>query len=77
MRDTRPYGSLSVKVGTEVTWTSACFALCSITFKSGDIDSGPMVKGDTFKHAFSVPGSCPYYCQFDPAEMTGTIIVTN
>jgi hypothetical protein len=76
MHDTRPYGYLEVKVGTEVIWTSECFGLCSVTFRSGEIDSGPMNKGDTFKHTFSVPGSYPYYCQFDPPEMIGTIIVT-
>jgi plastocyanin len=76
MRDTRPYGTLEVKVGTEVIWTSACFGPCTITF-SGGVDSGPMKTGDTFRRTFSVPGSYPYYCQFDPEEMTGTIIVTN
>jgi plastocyanin len=30
-----------------------------------------------FKHAFDVAGSYPYYCQYDPSEMVGTIIVTN
>jgi hypothetical protein len=76
MRDARPYGTLEVKVGTEVIWTSTCFGPCTVTFRSGEIDSGEMAKGDTFKHTFDVPGSYPYYCQFDPAEMTGTIIVT-
>lgn len=76
MHDGVSYGTLEVKVGTEVIWTSGCFAVCSITFRTIGIDSGPMNKGDTFKHTFDVPGSYPYYCQFDPAEMTGTIIVT-
>lgn len=76
MRDTIPYGTLEVKVGTEVIWTSRCFGPCSITFKSVAVDSGPMKTGDTFKHTFDVPGSYAYYCQFDPAEMVGTIIVT-
>lgn len=77
MRDFIPYGSHEVKVGTEVIWTSQCFALCTVTFRSAAIDSGPMNTGDTFKHTFDVAGSYPYYCQYDPAEMVGTIIVTN
>ncbi|MFI5262828.1 MAG: hypothetical protein ACHQZR_09775 [Candidatus Limnocylindrales bacterium] len=77
MRDGYPYGTLSIRVGTEVIWTSACLlGPCTVTFRNGEIDSGRMNPGDTFKHTFSVPGSYPYYCQFDPSEMTGTIIVT-
>jgi plastocyanin len=76
MHDNISYGTLEVKVGTEVIWTSRCFSLCTITFRTGGVDSGLMKTGDTFKHTFDVPGSYQYYCQFDPAEMIGTIIVT-
>ncbi len=77
MRDQIAYGVRSIKVGTKVTWTSACFAVCTVTFKTIPVDSGPMSKGDTFSHVFEEPGSYDYYCQFDPAEMKGTIIVTS
>jgi plastocyanin len=77
MHDRISYGTLEVRVGTEVIWTSQCFTPCTITFITGGVDSGPMNKGDTFKHTFDVPGSYKYYCQYDPEEMTGTIIVTN
>lgn len=77
MRDQITYGTLEVKVGTKVTWTSQCFGLCTVTFRNGGPDSGPMSKGETFTLTFDVPGSFQYYCQFDPTEMVGTIIVTN
>lgn len=76
MHDRISYGTRQVKVGTEVTWTSACFTPCTITFTTIPVDSGNMAKGGTFSHTFTEPGSYPYYCQFDPTEMKGTIIVT-
>jgi plastocyanin len=77
MRDLIPYGTHEIKVGTEVIWTNKCYGLCTVTFKTAPIDSGPMTNGDTFKHTFDVAGSYPYYCQYDPVDMVGTIIVTD
>jgi plastocyanin len=71
------YGTHQVKVGTQVTWTDTCAGPCSITFTTIPVDSGAMVHGGTFSHTFSEAGSFPFYCQFDPTEMKGTIIVTN
>ena len=76
MRDSIPYGTHQVKVGTEVVWTSACVGPCTITFTTIPVDSGTMVNGGTFSHTFTDPGSYPYHCEFDPVEMQGTIIVT-
>ena len=76
MRDTIPYGTHEVKVGTTVTWTDTCFTPCTVTFNTIPVDSGNMSNGDTFSHTFTDPGSYPYHCQFDPGEMKGTIIVT-
>jgi len=71
VRDTIPYGTRHVKVGTTVTWTDTCAGPCTVTFNTIPVTSGTMVKGDTFSHTFTDPGNYPYHCEFDPAEMQG------
>lgn len=76
MSDGVSYGTHQIKVGAEVTWTSKCYGPCTITFTTIPVGSGTMVRGGTFSHTFTDPGSYPYHCEFDPTEMQGTIIVT-
>jgi plastocyanin len=76
MDDLVAYGAHQVKAGTTVTWTSECYGPCTITFSTIPVNSGTMNRHDTFSHTFSEPGSFPYHCDFDPADMQGTIIVT-
>ncbi len=72
--------SLSVKVGTTVTWTNQDAASHTVT--SGDPSAGPsgtfdssLIKpGDTFKHAFTTAGTTSYFCTVHP-WMTGKVIV--
>ena len=76
MRDAIAYGTREVKAGTTVTWTDTCYGPCTITFNTIPVNSGTMATNGTFSHTFNDPGTYPYRCDFDPAEMTGTIIVT-
>jgi plastocyanin len=69
--------TLTIKVGTEVTWSNINCAGCTVTFPSLSLDSGPMATGTTFKHTFSEAGSFAFHCRLDPDVMQGTIIVTD
>ena len=37
--------------------------------------SGPLSEGESFSYTFTVAGTYPYYCEFHPSVMTGTVIV--
>ncbi|MGI0101776.1 MAG: cupredoxin domain-containing protein [Nitrosotalea sp.] len=72
--------SLSVKVGTTVTWTNQDAAAHTVTSgdpsagPSGTFDSGLIKPGNTFKYTFTTPGTTSYFCTIHP-WMTGKIIV--
>jgi len=64
--------TLTVAVGTTVTWTnqdSATHKINSNTFNSSDLS-----KGATFSYTFQTPGTYDYSCSIHP-YMTGKIIV--
>lgn len=62
---------LTVKAGTTVTWTNEDPVEHTV---SGDgWDSGPISKGQTFKHTFDKAGTYSYQCTIHPT-MTGKVI---
>ena len=67
--------SLTVKVGTTVTWTNQDSAPHTITSDAGDWDSGQLSNGQSFSHTFDQAGTFAYHCSVHPS-MTGTIVVT-
>jgi plastocyanin len=68
--------SLTVKVGTKVTWTNNDNAQHNVTSDDGGFESsGNLSKGQTYLVTFSTAGSYPYHCSIHPS-MTGTIVVT-
>lgn len=67
--------SLTVAVGTTVTWTNQDSADHTITSDAGDWDSGRLSQGQSFSHTFDQAGTWPYSCAIH-ASMKGTIIVT-
>lgn len=68
-------GSLSVKVGTTVTWNwGGVYAAHSVTFDDGP-DSGQKVSG-TYSRTFSAEGAFTYQCTVHGAAMAGTVTVT-
>ena len=67
-------GTLTVPVGTTVTWTNLDSASHTSTATGGEWDSGNLSQGESFSHAFTTAGSFDYACSYHP-NMTGTIVV--
>ena len=66
--------SLTVKVGTRITWTNHDSTAHTATADQGSFDSGTINSGQSETIEFSRPGKYPYHCAFH-AFMTGTITV--
>lgn len=69
--------SMSIKVGTTVTWTNNTGAPHTVTSDSGDPASfnGSVGGGATFSFTFTTPGTYQYHCNIHP-YMAATITVT-
>jgi plastocyanin len=67
--------TVTVKVGTKVTWTNQDSTAHTVTFDTGDTKSGNIAQGATFEQTFSSAGSLTYHCSIHPS-MTGTVTVT-
>jgi len=67
--------SISVTVGTTVTWTNEDGTAHTVTFDSGGVDSGHLATGATYSRTFDAPGTFAYHCAIHPS-MTGTVTVT-
>lgn len=69
--------TITVKVGTTVTWTNTASIAHTTTSDSGDAvswDSSAMNPNTTFKFTFTKAGTYTYHCAIHP-EMMGKIIV--
>ena len=66
--------SLTVPVGTTVTWANADTVTHQIKWSDGGPGSNPLAPGATYTRTFTVAGIYPYSCAIH-ASMTGTIIV--
>lgn len=70
-------GTLTVKVGTTVTWTNEDSAPHTVTSDSGSLLNSPRLsQGQSFSFTFTEVGSTSYHCAIHPM-MKGTVIVTN
>ncbi|UWE11194.1 cupredoxin domain-containing protein [Actinacidiphila bryophytorum] len=69
--------SLTVKVGTKVTWTNEDSDAHTVTSdgSGGPLNSKAMNTGDTFSYTFTKPGTYKYLCTIHPF-MTATVTVT-
>jgi amicyanin len=69
--------SVSVAVGTTVTWTNDDTAPHTVTVSSGPVtfSSPTLQKGDTYSFTFTTPGTYSYYCAVHPS-MVAKVIVT-
>ncbi len=71
---------LTVRVGTNVTWTNQDDILHTATSGAtpgtadGKFDGQMDGRGKSFSHAFDQPGRYPYFCNRH-TSMTGTIVV--
>ncbi len=67
--------TITVKVGTTVTWTNNDSAPHTITADDGSFNSGDIGQGKTYSHTFSSAGTFPYHCTVHPF-MKATVVVT-
>lgn len=72
-------GTLTVKVGTTVTWRNNEDAPHTVTADDGSFGSNTLGQGDTFSFTFTEAGTFDYHCQFHGGAghsgMSGTIVV--
>jgi plastocyanin len=66
--------SLTVPVGTTVTWTNNDTAAHTVTAAGGAFDSGNLSPGQSFSFTFDQAGSFAYACNYHP-NMQGTVVV--
>jgi len=73
-------GSITVRVGSTVTWTHVGNARHTVTADDGSFDSGSLSGGGTFDFTFSAAGTYAYYCRLHGAPgqegMSAVITVT-
>jgi amicyanin len=67
--------TLTVPVGTTVTWTNNDEEPHTIAAKDGSFHSPTLDTKGTYSFTFSKPGSYDYICSIHPF-MTGTVVVT-
>lgn len=69
--------TLTVKVGTRVTWTNNDTVSHTVTSDTGSLLSSPTIApGQTFSFTFNNVGTTNYHCAIHPM-MKGKVIVTN
>ncbi len=68
-------GSVSVGVGTTLTWSNTGALPHTVTARSGSFDSGFVMAGETYSRTFNAAGTFEYFCTIHP-EMVGTVTVT-
>src|SRR5690348_5898026 len=67
--------TLTVPVGTTVTWTNQDEEPHTVAAKDGSFHSPGMDTHATYSFTFTTPGSYDYICSIHPF-MTGTVVVT-
>ena len=67
--------TLTVPVGTTVTWTNQDEEPHTLAAKDGSFHSPGMDTHGTYSFTFTTPGSYDYICSIHPF-MTGTVVVT-
>ena len=68
-------GTITIKVGTTVTWTNKDSVGHTATSDDGVFDSGMLSKGSSFSYTFTTAGTFGYFCTPHP-YMVATIVVT-
>jgi plastocyanin len=66
--------TLTVRVGTTVTWVNHDDDLHAVTSSNGLFSSPGLDTDDVFSYRFTTPGTYAYFCALHP-HMTGMIIV--
>jgi plastocyanin len=66
--------TVTVPVGTTVTWVNHDDDAHTVTADDGRLASGGLDHGEQFSHRFTAPGTYSYHCALHP-HMTARIIV--
>jgi plastocyanin len=66
--------SITVSVGTTVTWVNNDTTAHTVTADDGSFDSGNLAPGESFTYTFTSAGSFVYHCNYHP-NMEGTVAV--
>ena len=67
--------TIEIETGQTVEWTNDDLTPHTVTSQgAGDLNSGSIDAGASWRHTFIQAGSFPYYCTFHP-EMKGTVVV--
>jgi plastocyanin len=66
--------TITVAIGTTVTWTNEDSVNHTVTSQTGLFDSGPLSNGKTFSFTFNTAGDYEYHCTIHPS-MVGHVIV--
>jgi len=66
--------SITVSVGTTVTWTNNDSVTHTVTSDTGAFSSGNLNPGQTFSHTFNQAGTFAYHCSIH-TSMHGTVVV--
>ncbi len=66
--------TVTVPVGTTVTWVNRTSVTHTVTSRTGVFDSRDVQPGQEFKYTFTQAGTYDYYCRYH-GGMTGRIIV--
>lgn len=67
--------TITVKVGTTVTWTNRDQDAHTVTASNGPFKSKTLNTGDTYSYTFTAAGSFDYLCTIHPF-MTAKVVVT-
>lgn len=67
-------GTLTIPVGTTVTWTNRDDIPHTVVSTDGAFKSRVLDTDERFSFTFSKPGSYPYFCSIHP-KMTGKVVV--
>lgn len=68
--------TLSVAVGSTVTWSNTGSLPHTVTDGAGAFDSGVLMASGTYRRTFTTSGTYLYFCSLHP-EMKGTILVAD
>jgi plastocyanin len=67
--------TVTVRVGTTITWTNTDQEAHTVTAKNGTFNSPALNAGSAYHYTFTKPGTYNYLCTIHPF-MTATVVVT-
>jgi plastocyanin len=67
--------TIQIRTGETIEWANDDLTPHTVTSEGGgDLNSGSIDPGGSWRHTFSSPGRFPYFCTFHP-EMKGVVVV--